>query len=246
MTKLVNWREIDGVAHVTMDDGKLNVMSLAMLQALHAAFDRAAAAGLPVLLRGRDGVFSAGFDLKVFAAGDVGASQAMVRAGAELALKLLSFETPVIAVCTGHAYPMGAFLLLAADVRLGVAGPYRIGLNEVAIGIAVPSFGLELARQRLVPALLNRAVTGQMCDPAEAAAAGYLDRVVAPDDLAAAEAAALAGLAAIHLPSHALTKRRLRGAAIASIRAAIDAEVTVAAYEQSARNRTAVKLPKAG
>lgn len=246
MTGLVDYNEHDGFACIAMDDGKLNVMSLAMLQALHEAFDRAATAGLPVVLRGREGVFSAGFDMKVFAAADLEGSHAMVRAGAELALKLLQFETPVLALCTGHAYPMGAFLLLAADVRIGVEGTYRMGLNEVAIGIAVPSFGLELARQRLTPAALARtALTGALFSPAEAVDAGLLDQVVSASGLDAAAAEARAAIAAIHLPSHAAVKQRLRGSAIAAVRAAIDAEITIEAYRASARRRTAVVLPKA-
>ncbi len=247
MTGPVSYSSGDGIARIGIDDGKVNLMSLAMLTALHDAFDRAQAEGLPVILRGREGVFSAGFDLKVFAAGNIEGSQAMVRAGAELALKVLSFPTPVIAVCTGHAFPMGAFLLLGSDIRIGVEGPYRIGLNEVAIGIPVPSFGLELARQRLAPAWLSRtATTGEMFSPHDAATAGFLDRVVPQPDLDTTVAKAEAAVKQIHLPSHATVKQRLRGAAIDRVRAAIDAEITVAAYQQSASRRGAVRLPNAG
>jgi len=246
MDGLLSYQAGDGFARITMDDGKLNVMSLAMLEALHQAFDRAAADGLPVLLTGREGVFSAGFDLKVFAAGDLKGSHAMVRAGGELALKLLSFPLPVVSVCTGHAFPMGAFLLLASDIRIGVDGPYRIGLNEVAIGIALPSFGIELGRQRLMPAYLNRtATTGEMFAPAEAAVAGFFDKAVPAAELERTVADTCEAVRQIHLPSHATVKQRLRMGAIAAVRAAIDAEITLEAYEQSAKRRSAVRLPKA-
>jgi len=245
MTQPVTFEIRDGVSHISMDDGKVNLMTLAMLEALHDAVDRAAEQELPVLLQGREGVFSAGFDLKVFASGDMVASHAMVRAGAELALKLLSFPCPVATVCTGHAFPMGAFLLLASDVRIGMEGPYRIGLNEVAIGIPVPSFGLELARQRLAPAWLSRtATTGEMFSPHDAATAGFLDHVVPKPDLEATTRKAVEALKQIHLPSHATVKARLRGNVIAAMRAAIDAEITLEAYQANRSRRDAVKLPK--
>lgn len=244
MTNPVTVEMKDGLSRITMDDGKVNLMSLAMIDALHEAFDHAADVEQPVVLRGREGAFSAGFDLKVFARRDVAGSHAMVRAGAELALKVLSFPRPVIAVCTGHAFPMGAFLLLASDVRVGVEGPFRIGLNEVAIGIPVPSFGLELARQRLAPAWLSRtATTGEMFSPHDAVSAGFLDHAVAQPDLDGAVARAAGALKQIHLPSHAIAKERLRRHAIRSIRAAIDDEITIEAYQQSAQRRNEVKLP---
>lgn len=233
MSQLANYELSDGVARITMDDGKVNAMSLAMLETLHGAFDRAAReeAQIVVLRSARPGIFSAGFDLKVFASGDAAASVAMVRAGAELALKLLSFGAPVVSVCAGHAFPMGAFLILASDVRIAADAPYRIGFNEVAIGIAVPTFALEIGRQRLTPATLSRtAATGEMFALRDAAPLGFFDHLVAEHEMDAAVARAVAGLKQIHLPSHALTKRRLRAGAIAAVRAAIDAELTVEAF----------------
>lgn len=240
----VTYRLEDNVARIVMDDGKVNVMSLAMLEALHAAFDRAADdKAVVVLSSARPGIFTAGFDLKVFAANDPAGSVAMVRAGAELALKLFSFPYPVLSVCRGHAFPMGAFILLGSDVRLGSDEGYRIGLNEVAIGIPVPSFALELARARLHPAWLNRsATTGEMFLPADAVAAGFLDRVVPPAELGGVVASVAAALKQIHFPSHAIVKQRLRSAAWTAIQAAIDCELTLEAYEAN-RGRSAVKLP---
>jgi enoyl-CoA hydratase len=236
----------DGIARITMDDGKVNVMSLAMLDALHAAVDRAAAEqAIIVLSSGRPDVFSAGFDLKVFAANDASTSLAMVKSGAELALKLYSHPLPVIGACRGHAFPMGAFLLLASDVRIGGAGTWRIGLNEVAIGIPVPSFALELARSRLHPAWFQRtALSGEMFMPDDAVKAGFLDKIVPGGALDAAVDEAAAQLSKIHLPSHAIVKRCVRGSAFAAIRAAIDAELTPEAYGESARAESAVRLPK--
>lgn len=237
MSDRVEYQCQDGVANIVMDDGKANVMSIPMLEALHDAFDRATRDRAIVVLRsGRPKVFSAGFDLGVLAANDVAGSVAMLRSGAELALKLLAFDTPVVSVCAGHAYPMGAFLLLSSDLRFGVEGDYRIGLNEVTVGIAAPGFALELARSRLHPAWLSRTVTtGEMYGPHDAVTAGFLDRVVPAGDVAASLAAAVDGLRRIDMNAHRTVKRRLRGATIAAMRAAIEAEITPAAFQAMAK-----------
>src|SRR5262245_16908999 len=168
----------DGVAWITLDDGKVNALSAETIGALERALDAAERAGAVAVLRGREGIFSAGFDLKTFAR-DAAAGIAMVRAGAELILRLLAFPRPVLTVCTGHAYPAGAFLMLAADVRVGLAGPWQIGMNEVAIGLTIPKFAIELARHRLTPPGFARITTAAMFPPDEAMRLGYLDRVLA-------------------------------------------------------------------
>ena len=245
MRERISYVERDGVASILLDDGKVNVMSIDMLSDIGAALDRAErSAGLVVLRSTRPGIFSAGFDLKIFAAGDVGKSLEMVKAGAELALRLMSFPLPAIGVMEGHAFPMGTFLLLACDVRIGARGPHRMGLNEVAIGIAPPGFAIELARSRLHPAWLSRTVTtGEMYEPEDAVVAGLLDRVVSPDAIEAELEKTIAALRAIHRPSHASAKKRLRQATMDAMRAAIDRELTMAAYEASNRARAAVVLP---
>jgi enoyl-CoA hydratase len=247
MTDRVTYRHDQGVATITLDDGKVNVMSSAMLHDLHAALDQALQDRASVVLRSaRPGIFSAGFDLKVFAANHPQQSFEMVKAGAELALRLLSHPFPTLGVMEGHAFPMGAFLLLACDVRIGARGPFRIGLNEVAIGIAPPGFAIELARSRLHPAWLNRTVTlGEMYSPDDAVLAGFLDHVVALDAIGPTLDASLATLQRLHGPSHTAAKLRLRRSAIAAVRAAIDDEITLAGYEASAARPSAVVMPGA-
>jgi enoyl-CoA hydratase len=237
MSNRVRYEAKDRVARITMDDAKVNVMSVAMMKALNDALDRAEreAASLIVIRSSRPGIFSAGFDLKVFAANDAKQSAEMVRIGAELALRMMSFPMPTIGVMEGHAFPMGAFLLLACDVRIAARGPYRIGLNEVAIRITPPAFAIELARSRLHPAWLNRTVTlGEMYEPDDALAAGFLDKVVQADVLEATLNDVVAALKDIHLPSHISAKRQLRAVTMASMKAAIEAEVTAAACDAHA------------
>ena len=156
-----------GVAWITLDDGKVNALSSEMIGEIGAALDAAEGAAAVTVLSGREGIFSAGFDLKTFQHGPEAGAQ-MVRAGAELVARLLAFPLPVLTVCAGHAYPAGAFLMLAADVRLGAAGPWRIGMNEVAIGLTLPKFAVELARHRLTPPGFVRITTAAMFAPEEA------------------------------------------------------------------------------
>jgi enoyl-CoA hydratase/carnithine racemase len=217
--------EIDGgVARVEMDDGKVNALSAQLLGELARAFDEAERAGAVVVLTGREGIFSAGFDLPTFARGRE-ASEEMLRAGVALIERLLGFPRPVLTVCTGHAYPMGAFLMLSADVRLGITGPWRIGMNEVAIGLTVPLFAVELARHRLTPPGVARITTAAMFGPEEALRLGYLDRVVEPERLAEAVEEEVARLRSLDMAHFAATKPRIHARAIRAIHAAAEEEI---------------------
>jgi enoyl-CoA hydratase len=224
MSTLVSYRLHDSVATITMDDGKVNVLSLAMLAELGDALDRAAADRAVVVLTGREGVFSAGFDLPVLRAGGTEAAE-MMRAGFDLAARLLAFPAPVLVACPGHAIAMGAFLVLSGDYRIGIRGPYKLTANEVAIGIAVPRAAVEICRQRLTPACFNRAVIlAEVFPPADAIAAGFLDLVVARAELAGAAAGAAAELARLDLDAHAATKLRARRQSLAALQEAIEAD----------------------
>jgi enoyl-CoA hydratase len=227
MTELASYELEGSIATITMDDGKVNAFSIPMLKALHTAFDRAERDGAIVVLTGRENYFSAGFDLKVFAGGEVDQVIEMLTLGATFAERILSFPTPVIAACSGHAVAAGSFVLLAADLRIGTEGPFQIGLNEVKIGLTVPWFAIELARQRLTPAHFDRAVVGAtMHSPSEAVTAGFLDRVVLAGELRAASIDGAEALAELNLAAHAATKLRVRGSALKAIRTAIETELT--------------------
>jgi len=215
------------VSTIVMDDGKANVMSLAMLNALHAAFDQAEKDNTVAILKARGKHFSGGFDLNVFTSGNAEDQYLMVKAGAELALRILSFPTPVVVACQGNAFPMGAFLIMSADHRIAAEGNYRIGMNEVAIGLTVPRFAIEIARQRLTPAYFSRVVmTAEMFAPLEAATAGFFDRVVPLSELERAAGEAAHALSTLNMAAHAATKARARGAVISMIRGMIDEDIT--------------------
>jgi enoyl-CoA hydratase len=204
-----------------MDDGKANAFSFAMIEALDAALGAAEKDAKAVVLLGRPDRFSGGFDLAVMNAGG-DARARLVVAGGRLALRLYGFPLPVVIACTGHALAMGAVVLCAGDLRIGVEGPYRIGLNEVAIGLTLPVFASTLARERLSPRHVQRATAlAELYAPDGAVEAGFLDRVVALDQLEARAIEAATGLAALPARAHAGTKHTLRAAALDTIRASL-------------------------
>lgn len=232
MTDLLSYELSDSVATITLDDEKVNVLSPRMLGDINGALDRAEADNAIVVLTGRPGVFSAGFDLKILRAGGDEAL-AMLRAGFELAARVLSFPTPVVIACSGHAIAMGAFLLLSGDYRVGAAGPYKITANEVAIGVTLPRPAVEICRQRLAPAHFNRAmVIAEAYDPDTAVPAGFLDRVVSAAELAGTARDAAARLRTLDMDAHIATKLRVRNKALAAVRMAIDLD-----YGDAARQR---------
>jgi enoyl-CoA hydratase len=219
--------ELDGgIASLRMDDGKANALSIPMLSALHEAFDRAETDGALVLLSGREGYLSAGFDLKVFAAGGDPVLE-MLKLGATLYERMLSFPSPVVLACTGHAVAAGAFLTLSADARIGADGPFQIGMNEVRIGLTMPWFAVELARHRLQPAHFDRGViSAAMYSPAAAVEPGFLDEVVAPEAVLSRARETAEALAELNAAAHAATKLRARGEVLKALRAAIESELT--------------------
>jgi enoyl-CoA hydratase len=221
---LVDYRLEGSIASIAMDDGKVNVMSPSMLWELGEALDQAEADRAIVLLSGRAGVFSAGFDLAVLRGGGPD-SLAMVRGGFELAHRLLSFPRPVVIACTGHTVAMGVFLLLSGDYRVGATGRYKLVANEVAIGLALPRAAVEILRQRLVPACFNRAVAlAEPFSPDNAVEAGFLDRVVDPAELLDVARDTADAMVALDMDAHATSKLRARQPALDAIRTAIDAE----------------------
>lgn len=202
----------NGLAEIAMDDGKVNALSEAMIEDILAALHKAAIADLPVLIHGRPGCFSAGYDRRLIAAGGPG-SVAMRAAGDRLTLALLDHPAPVVIACTGHAMAKAGFMLLLADYRLGAAGGFRVSLNEVAIGMTMPGPAMALARERLAPTWLSRcALQAEALDPQQAVAAGFLDELVAPAQLLGKAREKLTTLAALDRRAYRETRQLLNAA----------------------------------
>jgi len=228
VTSLVSYTLTEGTAVVTMDDGKANALSDAMIGELLAALARAEQEASAVVLAGRADKFCAGFDLRAMMAGPESAI-ALLRHGSELLLRLFTLPLPLVVAATGHALAGGALVVLTGDVRFAADGAYKIGLNEVAIGLPVPMLAMELARARLLPTELTRAtLLAQIYTPVEAQAAGYVDRVVAADQLLATATAEAARLGKLPRGAFAGTKQRLREATVALIKTSFESDVASA------------------
>ena len=221
MSDVVSYDSADGVATVRLDDGKANALAVPVLEALHAALDRAEGEGAAVLLTGRDGMFSAGFDLKTFAVGGRELVR-MLELGAKLMERILGFPRPVVIAASGHAMAAGAFLLLAADRRIGADGEYRIGLNETQIGLTLPWPVIEIARYRLSRRHLDESVVAaRIYGPRDAVDAGYLDDVADPGELLERATAVAAQLGALDARAYRENKERLRGPAVEAVAAGV-------------------------
>ncbi len=232
MTARVAYQLSDSTATIRLDDGKRNALSLETFAELGAAFDRAAADGAAVVLTGREGAFSAGFDLRALGAGGPDAAR-LVLSGFQLAARVFAFPAPVVVACTGHAVAMGLFLALTGDYRVGAAGPYKLGANEVAIGLVVPSFAMELCRHRLAATHFHRAVTlSEMFTPESAVTAGILDRVLAPEELAGAAHTLAKQAGALNRSVFAATKLRARAPAIEALRVALETDARLGLVSQ--------------
>jgi enoyl-CoA hydratase len=219
VSDIVTTRTEGDVFIITFDDGKANALSHLAITALDAALTQAEEDGARALLiAGRPGRFCAGFDLSVMQAGP-DAARELVAAGARFLLRLYMFGAPVVLACTGHAMAGGAVFLMAADHVIGTDGEFKIGLNEVQIGMPLPVFAMELARARLSPAHLNAATQlARLYSPREAVEAGYLHQVVAPTQLQEQSlglATVLAG--ALSPAAFKGTRQRLRGAVAAHV-----------------------------
>jgi len=221
MSELITYHLEDGIATLTLSNGKVNAISPDVIAAFNAALDQATADRAVVIITGQPGILSGGYDLKVMTAGPKEAV-ALVTQGSTLARRLLAHPYPVIVACPGHAVAKGAFLLLSADYRIGVEGPFSIGLNEVQIGMTMHHAGIELARDRLRRSAFHRSViNGEMFDPQSAVDAGFLDKVVSAEELQGAALAAARQLKKINMTAHKNTKLKVRKALLETLDNAI-------------------------
>lgn len=226
-TSPVRYRVEGDVGVINFDDGKANALGFGAIKALNAALDRAQADEVKaVAIIGRPGKFSAGFDLKVMTSGAENA-RSLLEAGAELGLRIFMFSRPVVLGVTGHALAMGGILTTCSDWRVAADGPFKLGLNEVAIGMPVPVFGVELGRNRLSKQWFDRCINqAYLCSPIEAVEAGFVDEVVDADEVADRTLAKAAELAAyVHPAPFRLTRTNCRGTLADELRESLTADL---------------------
>ena len=214
------------VAIITMDDGKANAVSYAMIESLNTALDDSESARA-VVLAGRPGVFSGGFDLSVMKAGDMAAVTELVKRGGILAHRLYGLKKPVVAAATGHGIAMGAFMLMASDTRIGPEEPAKYGMNETAIGMVIPMFAQVLAEERL--SLRHRTaafIQATIYDSQGAVDAGYLDQLAPQDAVVEKATAAAEALAQYPTDAYAGNKRTIRAGALARMAESLGLDAT--------------------
>ena len=209
----------DGLAVIRLDDGRANALSHVVLDALEASLERAASDdAAAVVMAGRPGRFCAGFDLSVMTAGPA-QCRGLVEKGARVFLRMVEFERPIVAACTGHALAGGAVWLSCVDWRIGADVPAKIGLNEVAIGMPLPVFATEMARARLSKRhFVSSIVHARVFSPRDAVDAGWLDEVAPADHLMDVAKEKAADLGSLRNPAYILTKRNALGATVQLIR----------------------------
>jgi len=227
MNKVIQYKSEKQYAIVTIKNGKANAISYEVIEGLHAAFDKAELENKIVILTGQSGMFSAGFDLKIMTKSSDDAVN-LVTKGSQLSLRMLSFPKPIIIACSGHAVAKGAFILLSGDYRIGIKGDFKIGLNEVMIGMTMHNAGIEIAKARLATTYFERSVNNsEIYSPIDAINAGFLDTIVSENKLLSTAIKTAELFAKLNPKAHAETKLKLRKPYLNKIKKAIALDSTI-------------------
>jgi enoyl-CoA hydratase len=219
----MNYALTNNIASINIDDGKANVVGHDFLDSLNAALDRTEAekAGA-VILRGREGIFSGGFDLAEFKKGPE-EGMAMVGRGFELLIRLYGFPLPLVAACTGHGIAMGAFIIMTCDSRIGTRGDYKLSLPETSIGMELPPILVELTASRISRRHMTRvALLSEVYNPDQAVDAGFIDEVVNADDLDARAQAVAEQLAQLPQAQFAANKLSVRAGTLRAMKESLE------------------------
>ena len=213
----VNYTVKESIAIVSLDDGKANALNHALIDGINSSLDKATDDAKAVVLSGRPGKFSAGVDLSVLRSGPKAALE-LVTEEAKMLLKLFLHPQPVVAASTGHSMAAGAFMLLASDTRIGSMGDFKIGLNEVSLGLPMSEFGFMLARERLSKRHFTAAIIqGQLYNPKEAIDVGFLDRLSPADAVLNTAREEAQRLVTLDASAYAYNKQVARGALVTTV-----------------------------
>ena len=227
MSKLIHYSCNEAIATLTLNNGKVNALSPEMITAFNQCLDQAKQDRAIVIITGQPGILSGGYDLKVMTSGIDNAFN-LVALGSTLTRRMLAHPYPIIVACPGHAIAKGAFLLLAADYRIGTEGAFNIGLNEVLIGMTMHNAGIELAKDRLTkPAFQRAVINGEMFNPQDAVSAGFLDRVVPAEQLLDTALAVATQMKKINMNAHSKTKLKVRKDLLEALDTAIELDKTI-------------------
>ncbi len=217
----------DRVARITLDDGKVNAMALPFFEGLNAALDqvereRPGAA----VIAGRPGVFSAGLNLKVLPALPPDEFKRTMLAFGRTMLRVFTFPVPTVAAISGHAIAGGAMLAFGCDLRVMAEGPFRLHLNEVAIGLALPTWAIMLAQSAVPPRFHIEAILhARAYAPAEALERHLVHAVASPERVVEEAHAAAAPLVTLDHTAYAISKARHRAMAVEWALARLESEI---------------------
>ena len=205
--KLATLKKEENISVITLDDGKANVFSTKMSTDINECLDEVSVEDGCIVLTGREGMFSAGFDLKTLQGGDMEQIQEMTTTGFKLLSRIFSFPRPVIAACSGHGIALGTFLLCCCDYRIGIKGDFMLGANEMRTNMVIPPPILELIKFRVAQSHKYRAVLGaEMYTFENAKEAGLIDEVVDSNILMETAFNKAKDLATMGHPSYSMTK----------------------------------------
>lgn len=225
MNKSTQYETTENYAIITISNGKVNAISHEVIDSLNLFLDKAEQDKKVVILTGQSGIFSAGYDLKSMTTSAKSALD-LVTKGSKLSQRMLSFPCPIIVACTGHAIAKGAFLLLSADYRLGSEGAFKIGFNEVIIGMTMHNAGIQLAKGRLASLYVDRSVNNaEMYTPKDAITAGFLDKVVPENHLLPTAIKIAEMFTKLNLKAHTQTKLKVREGLLANLEQAIEQDI---------------------
>lgn len=196
------------IQEIRMARPPVNALDSSLVRALREAILEAPVNGARgIILSGTQGMFSAGVDVPALLAHDRAGVQAFWNEFFALCGAIAASPVPVVAALTGHSPAGGAVMSLFADYRIMAHGVYKIGLNEVQVGLSVPE-PIQFAMRRIVgPYRAERLlVAGAMVDAETAHAIGLVDELAAVEQVVQRSVLWLTDL--LKLPPHAMLRTR--------------------------------------
>jgi enoyl-CoA hydratase len=208
----VSLAESDGIATVTLDDGKVNALDGEVVARLREAL-AAARSAHAIVLAGRPGVLTAGLDVGRLTDMAAAERRELFADFGQLLLDLWIAPLPVVCAATGHAVAAGTLLALTSDHVVAAEGDYRWGLTEAQIGLELSDFSIALVRHRVPVEQVDRLLLqGVSVDPATAVRVGFAHETAPGSEVLDRAYVAARRLAGLPADAYARNKLRLRGA----------------------------------
>ncbi len=224
MLKVIEHGEI---VELKMDRPPANALNVELVEKITNAHAEACRQGArAIILSGREGMFSAGLDVPELIKLDRAGMHQFWCGFLGLTRVLAASPIPVVAALSGHSPAGGTVLAIHCDYRIAVAGKFKMGLNEVQVGLPVPS-AILFAYSRLIGNRLAQqyAVAGQLIPVDQALAVGLVDELCEMDELT--ERAVAWCQSIIALPSVAMmqTRKLCKAPLVDALDSAADADV---------------------